>query len=481
MEGSHQLSPEGGRTSSPDPNTLLNSPLILPVRDFDPDLHLDADQVGREQAAFEAFLSSSPWNGDLIHDNSPSQNQQDESETILSTQQFGNLNYDIADDHNQEGFSSNLYDSAANLSEEFDFNNINRTLPVSNENIFEFVDFDDLPVGDDQLDRSTRLEEPAQGIDFINPVGQAQVPVRGRDYWAQQSPSPPPNNAWVLPEPERHVLSPGEYDLPPLNFTYLPVVDDGLFDNLPPPTQPAMAPNMGTANTSTATATATATAPATDPNARPDSDSDYPSWVVTEQDRRRWRQRMVQRRYRARNRAAARQQEQEAEAERERSRPAIPIPTRVRQLRRPSPPRVPVRQPTPYPDEHAYYPQAGTSHNRNVTSFGITNTPLYRSYPGDGQTAFAYWRDHPVEQQQQAAAATTAAGQPVDPVAYSNSPAAQFEVQYANANASAPGPAPTTGPAPASHEPEVETAERRVRAVRFRSPLVTKVHHTYRR
>jgi hypothetical protein len=479
MEGSHQLSPEGGRTSSPNPNTLLNSPLILPVRDFDPGLHLDADQVGREQAAFEAFLANSPWDGDLIYDNPPSHDQQDASEAFLSTQQFGNLNYDIADDDNQ-AVISHAYTSAVNFYEEFDFNNLNAPLPGRDENIFEFVDFDDLtPIGGDQLDRSTHPEEPAQGIDFINPVGQAQVPVRGRDYWSQQIPSPLPYNPWVLPEPERHVQSPGEYDLPPLNFTYQPVVDDGLFDNPPPPTQPAMAPSMGT------TATATATATATDPNAQPDSDSDYPSWVVTEQDRRRWRQRMVQRRYRARNRAAARQQEEqeaEAEAERERSRPAIPIPARVRQLRRSSPPRVLVRRPTPYPDENAaYYPQAGTSHNPQVTSYGITNTPLYRSYPGDGQTAFAYWRDHPVEQQQHAAAAAAATGQPVDPVAYSNSPAAQFEVQYANANANASAPAPTTGSAPASHEPEAETAERRVRAVRFRSPLVSEVHHPYRR
>ncbi|KAK7901091.1 hypothetical protein LTR67_003378 [Exophiala xenobiotica] len=479
MEGSHQLSPEGGRTSSPNPNTLLNSPLILPVRDFDPDLHVDADQVGREQAAFEAFLANSPWDGDLIHSNPTSHDQQDASEAFLSTQQFGNLNCDIADDHNQEQFNSNMYTEAVNFYEEFDFNNPNQRLPVSNENIFEFVDFDDLPVGDDQLDRSTRPEGLAQGIDFINPVGQAQVPVRGRDYWAQQSPSPSPYNPWVLPEPDRHVQSPGEYDLPPLNFTYQPVVDDGLFDNPPPPpTQPAIVPEMGTANTSTATATAT------DPNSQPASDSDYPSWVVTEQDRRRWRQRIIQRRYRARMRAAARQQEEqeaEAEARRERSRPAIPIPARVRQLRRPSPPRVPVRRPTPYPDANEYYPEAGTSHNPHVTSYGITNTPLYRSYPGDGQTAFAYWRDHPVEQQQQQHAAAAAAGQPMDPVAYSNSPTAQFEVQYANANASAPAPVPIPGPAPASLEPEVETAERRVRAVRFRSPLASEVHHPYRR
>ncbi|KAK5270481.1 hypothetical protein LTR99_005862 [Exophiala xenobiotica] len=94
------------------------------------------------------------------------------SEAFLSTQQFGNLNNDIADDDNQ-AVNSHAYTSAVNFYEEFDFNNLNQPLPVSNENIFEFVDFDDLlPTGDYQLNRSPRPEEPAQVIDTNTPADQ---------------------------------------------------------------------------------------------------------------------------------------------------------------------------------------------------------------------------------------------------------------------------------------------------------------------
>ncbi|KAK5462916.1 hypothetical protein LTS15_002628 [Exophiala xenobiotica] len=77
--------------------------------------------------------------------------------TSLSTQQFGNLNYDIAEDleyppapaEASSNVSSHLYTSAVNFYEEFDFNNLNQPLPGSDENTFEFVDFDDLlPTGD---------------------------------------------------------------------------------------------------------------------------------------------------------------------------------------------------------------------------------------------------------------------------------------------------------------------------------------------
>ncbi|KAK5193908.1 hypothetical protein LTR47_002162 [Exophiala xenobiotica] len=91
-------------------------------------------------------------------------------EAFVSTQQFGNLNYDLADDHNRDRSNSNLYTSAVNFYEEFDFNNLNQPLTISHENIFEFVDFDDLPVGDDQLDRSTRPEAPTERTNLITPV-----------------------------------------------------------------------------------------------------------------------------------------------------------------------------------------------------------------------------------------------------------------------------------------------------------------------
>jgi hypothetical protein len=93
-------------------------------------------------------------------------------EAFVSTQQFGNLNYDVAEDHNQ-AVNSHMYNSAVNFYEEFDFNNLNQPLPVSDENIFEFVDFDHLlPTGDHQRNRSTRPEEPTEVIDLITPADQ---------------------------------------------------------------------------------------------------------------------------------------------------------------------------------------------------------------------------------------------------------------------------------------------------------------------
>jgi hypothetical protein len=101
------------------------------------------------------------------------------SEAFLSTQEFGNLNYDTAEDleyppapaEASSNVSSHLYTSAVKSYEEFDFNNLNQPLPVSDENIFEFVDFNDLlPTGDYQIDRSTRPEAPTEMTNLITPV-----------------------------------------------------------------------------------------------------------------------------------------------------------------------------------------------------------------------------------------------------------------------------------------------------------------------
>lgn len=511
QEGSHPLSPRGGRTSSHTPNSetfsnsssverefeerrlhlpvnmldpfrptlpstyiptaseVLNGPLLLRVRDFDPDLRLDPDEFAREQAAFEAFLSSSQWDGGLNYDNAPSHNQQ--AAVVKAADADADAEYDLeyppALTEASFNTSSHLYRSPVNFSEDFDFNNLDQPLPISDESMFEFVHLDDFsPNGDDQYSRQTRPEQ-SKVSDLITPVDHVQVRGRGRDYWSQPFPSPPSTNPWIIPETERHVHSPDECDLPPLNFSYIPEVDDYLLVNAPlPPTQPAIALSIRTAITPSGAATATA------PN-QPDSDSDYPSWVLTEQDRRRYRDRLAQRRYRARKRAARQQQEEEEEAiklERERERErntAIPVGMRHSRPLRPL-----ARKPTRYPttaaplvpfEEDTYHPHAGMSHNPNVTSFGITNTPLYRTYPNDGNIAFAYWHDHPLQQH------AAAPGPPAPP--YSNSPASHFEVRYANA------PAPAQDSA-VSLEPEVEAAARR--AVRFNSPLVTEVYHIRR-